>query len=182
VKDFDGPTVVLPLVTIVLIALSLWLSVNRRRNVLQLAVGVSLLMIVERRSVLHEQGALASAAHNPQVAQSVLTGLLHGFCVHRRVARRLRGLPPADQACPARQGIASLRPRRPGGPHRLGLARPSVTSRSAPPTLDRTRLLSGPAAAGFGGGSGQALSASDDARAGASRLRRPVTKDARRGQ
>jgi hypothetical protein len=81
VKVFDGLTLALPLVTIALIALSLWLSVNRRRTVLQLAVGVSLLMIVERRSVLHEQGVLADAAHNPQVAQSVLAGLLHGFFV-----------------------------------------------------------------------------------------------------
>ena len=54
---------------------------NRRRTVLQLAVGVSLLMIVERRVVIHEQGVLASAAHNPQVAQSVLGDLLHGFFV-----------------------------------------------------------------------------------------------------
>ena len=34
-----------------------------------------------RRSVLHEQGALANAAHNPQLAQSVLGDLLHGFFV-----------------------------------------------------------------------------------------------------
>ena len=61
--------------------MSLWLSVNRRRTVLQLAAGISLLMIVERRVVLHEQGALAGAAHNPQVAQSVLGDLLHGFFV-----------------------------------------------------------------------------------------------------
>ena len=61
--------------------LSLWLSVNRRRTVLQLAVGVCLLMIAERRVVIHEQGALASAAHNPQVAQSVLGDLLHGYFV-----------------------------------------------------------------------------------------------------
>ena len=81
VKAFDRLTLVLPLVTIVLIALSLWLSVNRRRTVLQLAVGVSLLMIVERRVVLHEQSALASGAHNPQVAQIVLGDLLHGFFV-----------------------------------------------------------------------------------------------------
>ena len=81
VKDFDGLTLILPLVTIALIALSLWLSVNRRRTLLQLAVGVSLLMIVERRGVIHEQGALANAAHNPQVAQSVLGDLLHGFFV-----------------------------------------------------------------------------------------------------
>ena len=81
VKAFDRLTLVLPLITIVLIALSLWLSVNRRRTVLQLAVGISLLMIVERRVVIHEQGALASAAHNPQVAQSVLDDLLHGFFV-----------------------------------------------------------------------------------------------------
>ena len=81
VKAFDGLTYVLPLVTIALIALSLWLSVNRRRTVLQLAVGVSLLMIIERRSVIHEQSTLANAAHNPQVVQSVLGDLLHGFFV-----------------------------------------------------------------------------------------------------
>ena len=81
VKAFDRLTLVLPLVTIALIALSLWLSVNRRRTLLQLAVGVSLLMIVERRGVIHEQSALASAAHNPQLAQSVLGDLLHGFFV-----------------------------------------------------------------------------------------------------
>ena len=80
-KAFDRLTLVMPLVTIALIALSLWLSVSRRRTVLQLAVGVSLLMIVERRVVIHEQGALASAAHNPQLAQSVLGDLLHGFFV-----------------------------------------------------------------------------------------------------
>jgi hypothetical protein len=81
VKAFDRFTLVLPLVTIVLIALSLWLSVNRRRTVLQLAAGVSLLMIVERRVTLHEQSTLASGAHNPQVAQIVLGDLLHGFFV-----------------------------------------------------------------------------------------------------
>jgi hypothetical protein len=81
VKAFDRLTLVLPLVTIALIALSLWLSVSRRRTLLQLAVGISLLMIVERRVVIHEQGALAGAAHNPQVAQSVLGDLLHGFFV-----------------------------------------------------------------------------------------------------
>ena len=81
VKAFDGLTLVLPLATIALIALSLWLSVNRRRTVVQLAVGVSLLMIVERRVVLHEQGVLANAAHNPQLAQTVLGDLLHGFFV-----------------------------------------------------------------------------------------------------
>ena len=81
VKAFDRLTLVLPLAAIVLIALSLWMSVNRRRTLLQLAVGVSLLMIVERRVVIHEQGALASGAHNPQLAQSVLDDLLHGFFV-----------------------------------------------------------------------------------------------------
>ncbi len=81
VKAFDGLTLILPLVTIALIALTLWLSVNRRRTVLQLAVGVSLLMIVERRGVLHEQGVLASDAHNPQLAQTVFGYLLNGFFV-----------------------------------------------------------------------------------------------------
>jgi hypothetical protein len=81
VKAFDGLTLILPLVTIALIALTLGLSVNRRRTVLQLAAGVALLIIIERRSVLHEQSVLANAAHNPQVASSVLGDLLHGFFV-----------------------------------------------------------------------------------------------------
>jgi hypothetical protein len=81
VKAFDRFTLVLPLVTIALIALSLWLSANRRRTVLQLAVGVSLLMIVLRRIVIHEQSALASTANNPSLAQTVIGDLLHGFFV-----------------------------------------------------------------------------------------------------
>jgi len=81
VKAFDGLTLILPLVTIALIALTLWLSVNRRRTVLQLAAGVSLLMIVERRGVLHEEGVLAGDAHNPQLAQTVFGYLLNGFFV-----------------------------------------------------------------------------------------------------
>jgi len=115
VKAFDGLTLALPLITIALIALTLWLSVNRRRTVLQLAVGVSLLMIVERRGVLHEQGVLADAAHNPQVARSVLAGVLNGFFVltawgagrgsgrpgHRRAVRTVpvgRGPPLVGEA------------------------------------------------------------------------------------
>jgi hypothetical protein len=66
VKAFDRLTLALVLVTIALIALTLWLSVNRRGTLLQLAVGVSLLMIVERRIVIREQDALASSAHNPR--------------------------------------------------------------------------------------------------------------------
>ena len=81
VKAFDRLTLVLPLVTIVLLALTVWLSVNRRRTVLQLAVGVSLLMIVERRGVLHEQSVLASDAHNPQLAQTIFGYLLNGYFV-----------------------------------------------------------------------------------------------------
>jgi multisubunit Na+/H+ antiporter MnhC subunit len=81
VKAFDRLTLALPLITIFLIALTLWLSVNRRRTLLQLAVGVSLLMIVERRVVIHEQGVLAGAAHNPQLALTVFGDLLHGFFV-----------------------------------------------------------------------------------------------------
>jgi hypothetical protein len=38
-------------------------------------------MIVERRVVIHEQGVLASDAHNPQLAHSVLGYLLHGYFV-----------------------------------------------------------------------------------------------------
>jgi hypothetical protein len=55
--------------------------VARRRTLIQLLVVSLLLLIVERRIVLHAQSVLASKAHNPQVAQDVLGQLLHGFFV-----------------------------------------------------------------------------------------------------
>ena len=81
VKAFDRLTLALPLITLALIAFSLWLSVARRRTLIQLLIGIALLMIVLRRVVIHEQGALANSAHNPQVAQIVLGDLLNGFFV-----------------------------------------------------------------------------------------------------
>lgn len=80
-KAFDRLAILLPLITLILIALSLWLSVSRRRTLVQLLVGTILLMIILRRVVIHSQGALASKANSPQVAQLVLGDLLHGFFV-----------------------------------------------------------------------------------------------------
>jgi hypothetical protein len=79
VKAFDRLTIFLPLFTVALIALALWISVSRRRTLVQFLVGSSLLLILLRRVVIHEQGALANSANNPQVAQTVLGELLHGF-------------------------------------------------------------------------------------------------------
>ncbi len=81
VKAFDRLTIALPLITLALIAFTLWLSVSRRRTLVQLLVTSSLLLIVLRRVVIHEQGALANGANNPQVAQTVLGDLLHGFFI-----------------------------------------------------------------------------------------------------
>ena len=81
VKAFDRLVIALPIVTILLLALTGWLSVNRRRTALQLAVGVSLLMIVERRVVIHEQSVYAGTAQNPPVANIIFGDLLHGFFV-----------------------------------------------------------------------------------------------------
>jgi hypothetical protein len=81
VKAFDRITILLPILTVVLIAIALWLSVARRRTLLQLLVGVLLLMIIVRRVVIHEQGTLAGSAHNPQVANIILGQVLHGFFV-----------------------------------------------------------------------------------------------------
>ena len=72
-------TILLPLLTLALIALTLWLSVSRRRTLVQFLVGTSLLLIILRRVVIHEQTALANDANNHQVAQTVLSELLHGF-------------------------------------------------------------------------------------------------------
>jgi hypothetical protein len=81
VRAFDRLSLALPLFTIVLIAATLWLSVRRRRTLVQLLVGTSLLLIILRRIVLYEQNALAKSANNPQVALTILTDLLHGFFV-----------------------------------------------------------------------------------------------------
>jgi len=81
VKAFDRLAIILPLVTLALIAFALWLSVSRRRTLVQMLTGTSLLLIVLRRVVLHEQGALASDANNRQVAQTILADLLHGFFI-----------------------------------------------------------------------------------------------------
>lgn len=79
VTAFDRATVVLPLLALALIAVTLWLSVSRRRTLIQLLVGSSLLLVVVRQVVLHEQRVLADDAGNRQVAQTVLGDLLHGF-------------------------------------------------------------------------------------------------------
>ena len=81
VRGFDRLTILLPILTVVLIALALWLSVGRRRTLLQLAVVVTLLTILVRRLVIYEQGALSRTANDPQVAHHVLGELLHGFYV-----------------------------------------------------------------------------------------------------
>ena len=65
VKAFDRLTLLLPLITLALIALSLWLSVARRRTLIQLLVGIALLMIVLRRVVIHEQGASGKQRSQP---------------------------------------------------------------------------------------------------------------------
>lgn len=79
VRAFDRLTILFPILTFVLIVLALWLSVARRRTILQLAVGVILLTVLVRRVVTYEQGALAHSAHNPQVARNVLGELLGGL-------------------------------------------------------------------------------------------------------
>jgi hypothetical protein len=81
IKTFDRLAILLPLLTLALIAFTLWLSVSRRRTLVQFLVGSSLLFIVLRRVVVHEQSALANGANNPQVAQTVLGDLLHGFFI-----------------------------------------------------------------------------------------------------
>ena len=81
VKAFDRLTILLPLLTLAVIGFTLWLSVSRRRSLVQFLVGTSLLLIVLRRVVIHEQSALVNGANNPQVAQTVLGDLLHGFFI-----------------------------------------------------------------------------------------------------
>jgi hypothetical protein len=81
VNAFDRLTILLPILTLVLIVLALWLSIGRRRTLLQLAVGVALLTILVRRLVIYEQGALSKKAEDPQVAHHVLGELLHGLYV-----------------------------------------------------------------------------------------------------
>jgi hypothetical protein len=113
VKAFDRLAIALPFVTVALIALTLWLSLGRRRTLVQLLVGTLLLMIVVRRVVIHEQGALANSAHNPQVAQLV-TGrpaprILRTHPVDPVGGLRGPGGGPADRSLPLGDGLPLVR-------------------------------------------------------------------------
>ena len=107
---------------------------------------------------------------------------------HWPVARILRSSaccsPPARSASsgsslprPARHRLAPVPATRWASPSRTGKTQRHFAV-GADPGRDPAAVRSG--SSRVQGGSGQALSASGDARAGACRLRRPVTKDARR--
>jgi hypothetical protein len=81
VKVFDGITVLLPLLTVAAIVLSLWLSLSRRRTLVQMLVVTALLMIVTRRVVVHFESTLAAKANSPDVASQVLAQLMNGLFV-----------------------------------------------------------------------------------------------------
>ncbi len=79
VKAFDRIAILLPFLTFVFIVVTLWLSVARRRTLIQLVAVVSLLTVLLRRVFIHEQDALSRTAQSPQVAHKVLGDLLSGF-------------------------------------------------------------------------------------------------------
>jgi hypothetical protein len=79
VRWFDSLTLALPIFTLLLIAFTLWLSLNRRRTLVRMMFGVVLLFVILRRGVLHFEGELVNRANNAAVAQSVLGTVLHGF-------------------------------------------------------------------------------------------------------
>ena len=66
VKAFDRLTIFLPLFTLALIAVTLWLSLAPPGNPDPILVGTSLLMIVFRRLVIHSQGTLAPMPITPR--------------------------------------------------------------------------------------------------------------------
>ncbi len=81
VKKFDRITYALPVITLLCLGFALWLSVRRRRTLIQFFVGSALLMIILRRVVLYAEGVAASKANNPTVARIALDTVLHGFFV-----------------------------------------------------------------------------------------------------
>jgi hypothetical protein len=81
VRAFDRLTIALPLITIALIALGLWLSLSRRRTLIQLLVVSLLLIILVRRLTTHLQSTIVSKAHNPEVVDHLMGYLLHGLFV-----------------------------------------------------------------------------------------------------
>jgi len=79
VSAFDNLALLLPIAAILGIALALWVSASRRRTLLQLSILTIILLVVQRRVTVHEQGVYAAKALNPAVAQSVVTQLLGGY-------------------------------------------------------------------------------------------------------
>ena len=79
VKAFDRLAIFLPLITLVIVGLALFLSLSRRRSLLQLVVASMLVLIVARRVIIYFQGRMVAEARSPVVANRVLGELLHGF-------------------------------------------------------------------------------------------------------
>jgi hypothetical protein len=71
VKLLDVFSSLLPLLTIVLFIAALWLSLNRRRTVLQLGIGIAIAFLVAKIAIAVLQDMVASAISNP-TASSVL--------------------------------------------------------------------------------------------------------------
>lgn len=79
VSAFDRLTILLPILTAVLIALTLWLSLSRRRTLIQLVAVTAILVVAMRRIMIYEEASLSKSAHDPQVAHEIFAQLLSGF-------------------------------------------------------------------------------------------------------
>jgi len=79
VTAFDSLALLLPLFTLLLIGLTLWLSVARRRTILQISIGSIILLVIQRRALVQFEGQIAKQTAYPSVAHSVIGQLLRGF-------------------------------------------------------------------------------------------------------
>lgn len=75
----DVAVVGLPILTLVILALTLWLSLSRRRTLIQLMVGSALLLVILRHVVTYSKAGLVAHATNPPIAGRVVDELLRGF-------------------------------------------------------------------------------------------------------
>ena len=124
VKAFDIIVVLLIALSIILVALALWLADRRRRMVIFLAIGTIIAFVIGRTLIRGVEGAIVGGIADEDLAGAVRTSLdavfddLRGLTLHRsdRHSDRGRRRVPVGPAGVGRDGSPRRRRRgRPGG-------------------------------------------------------------------
>ncbi|HEV8192776.1 MAG TPA: hypothetical protein VGP82_15030, partial [Ktedonobacterales bacterium] len=81
-RIFDLLIVLLPIVTVLLLAATIWFALDRRRGLLQLGIGVAITFLIARLAIGYLQGRVIDGIANPtgqSIAGTVIPAALSGL-------------------------------------------------------------------------------------------------------